>query len=76
MIRNLVVTLVALLILAPVALAGYSGDQAQQQAPQGKIVVNVPPPADEGFFSDTVVAALIAGSLGLLGVAITVKKRR
>lgn len=70
--------ILALLVFLPaVALAGGpSGDEMQQQqmAPQTKVVVQLP--EDKGFFSSEVIAALIAGGLGLAGVVITLKARK
>ncbi len=69
--------ILALLVFLPaIALAGgTSNDGPQQQmAPQTKVVVQLPP--DKGFFSSEVIAALIAGSLGLAGVASTLNARK
>jgi hypothetical protein len=68
--------ILALLVFLPaVAFAGGpSNDDMQQQMAQTKVVVQLPP--DKGFFSSEVIAALIAGSLGLAGVAITLNARK
>jgi hypothetical protein len=68
-----------MLFLAPVALAGgpsFDNEMQQQQmeAPQTKVIVQLP--EDKGFFSSEVIAALIAGGLGLTGVVITLKARK
>jgi hypothetical protein len=71
--------ILALLVFLPaVALAG-GGDfndmpQQQMEAPQTKVVVQLPP--DKGFFSSEVFVALIVSGLGLAGVVITVNARK
>ncbi len=71
MLRKLFLTAVLLAFFAPAAMAGNigKGDPPQQQIQQ------MPPTAhivekDDGISSE-VLAALIAGGLGLLGVVIT-----
>ena len=72
---KLVVTLVALWILAPaIALAGGSFDPQEQRAmPQSKIVIENHVPADDG--SGVIVAAVIAGAFGLAGTIYVAKRK-
>lgn len=72
--------ILALLVFLPaVALAGGPSNDdeyymQQQEAPQTKVIVQLPP--DKGIFSAEVIAALIVSGLGLAGVVITVNARK
>lgn len=77
--RKLLLIAIALAWLLPAAaIAGQVSDgteQIQRPIPQGKLAHVEPPVAEEhddhGGLSSEVLAALIAGGLGLCGVAIT-----
>ncbi len=76
--RKLLLIAIALAWLLPAAaIAGQvsDGQEIQRAIPQGKLAHVEPPAAEEhddhGGISSEVLAALIAGGLGLCGVAIT-----